>query len=102
MCIRDSPECMSKGFGPWVSNDQSGCITFIFTTNGSQNDSGWCATFDCVPCAGGPNGTDNNDCGQVTSLCTNTSFSDASTGPGVSGDVTDNCLITETYSNWYT
>lgn len=94
--------CMANGWGPYVSSDQSGCISFIFQSGASPNDSGWVATFDCVPCAGGPNGIDNNDCGLVTSLCTNTSFSDASTGPGVSGDVDDDCLITETYSNWYT
>ncbi|HYV92060.1 MAG TPA: CUB domain-containing protein [Chitinophagales bacterium] len=94
--------CMAKGWGPYVSNDQSGCITFIWETNSSPNDSGWSATFDCVPCAGGPNGTDNNDCSRATPLCTSTSFADASTGPGIVSDVDDNCLITETYTNWYT
>lgn len=94
--------CMALGYGPYLSNDQSGCISFIFNSNASANGTGWVATFDCVPCASGPNGTDNNDCALITPICTNTGFSDASTGPGVSADVSDDCLITETYSNWYT
>lgn len=93
--------CMAKGYGPYLSNDQSGCITFIFNSNGAPNGAGWVATFDCIPCASGPNGTDNNDCTLITPVCTNTGFSDASTGPGVVADVTDDCLVTETYSNWY-
>lgn len=94
--------CMSLGYGPYLSNDQSGCITFIFNSNASTNGAGWVATFDCVPCASGPTGTDNNDCDLITPICTNTGFSDASTGPGVDADVNDPCLVTETYSNWYT
>lgn len=93
--------CLSKGYGPYLSNDQSGCITFLFNSNGAPNGTGWVATFDCVPCASGPNGIDNNDCSRVTPLCANSGFSDASTGPGISADVSDNCLVTETYSNWY-
>ncbi|HUM48478.1 MAG TPA: CUB domain-containing protein, partial [Chitinophagales bacterium] len=93
--------CMALGYGPYLSNDQSGCITFIFNSNGSPNGTGWVATFDCVPCASGPTGIDNNDCTLITPICTNTGFSDASTGPGVVADVTDDCLVTETYSNWY-
>ncbi|MBK9733066.1 MAG: T9SS type A sorting domain-containing protein [Chitinophagaceae bacterium] len=94
--------CMALGYGPYLSSDQSGCISFIFNSNASANGAGWVATFDCIPCASGPNGTDNNDCDLITPICTNTGFSDASTGPGVAADVSDDCLITETYSNWYT
>jgi hypothetical protein len=94
-------ECLAMGYGPYLSTDQSGCITFIFNSNGAPNDSGWIATFDCVPCTYGPNGLDNSDCTYITPLCDNTGFSDASTGPGIVGDVADNCLITETFSNWY-
>lgn len=93
--------CMSQGIGPFVSNDQSGCITFILNTTSSANDSGWVATLDCVPCLSGQTGLDNNDCQHITPLCNSTSFSDASTGPGLISDVDDNCLITETYTNWY-
>ncbi|MCY7409892.1 MAG: T9SS type A sorting domain-containing protein, partial [Chitinophagales bacterium] len=94
--------CMAKGYGPYTSSDPSGCLTFDFYSNSFSNDTGWVATFDCIPCATGPNGLDNNDCANVTSLCTNTTFSDASTGPGIVADVNDACLVTETYSNWYT
>jgi hypothetical protein len=94
--------CLAKGWGPYTSSDPSGCLTFDFYSNAVTQDSGWVATFDCIPCATGPNGLDNSDCVNVTSLCTNTTFSDASTGPGVVSEIPDNCLITETYSNWYT
>ncbi|MCS6917966.1 MAG: CUB domain-containing protein [Chitinophagales bacterium] len=93
--------CVARGWGPYLSNDQSGCITFIFSSNFTTNGPGWVATFDCVPCASGPNGIDNNDCIRATPLCTSTTFSDASTGPGVVSDVNDPCLIAETFTNWY-
>ncbi|MCS6991495.1 MAG: CUB domain-containing protein [Chitinophagales bacterium] len=93
--------CVARGWGPYLSSDQSGCITFIFSSNFSTNGPGWSATFDCVPCASGPNGIDNNDCIRATPLCTSTTFSDASTGPGVISDVSDPCLIAETFTNWY-
>jgi hypothetical protein len=93
--------CMAKGYGPYLSNDQSGCITFIFNSNGAPNATGWVATLDCIPCASGPTGIDNNDCSDLTPVCSNIGFTDASTGPGVVADVHDNCLVTETYSNWY-
>lgn len=93
--------CVARGWGPYLSNDQSGCITFIFSSNFTTNGPGWVATFDCVPCASGPNGIDNNDCVRATPLCTSTTFSDASTGPGVVSDVNDPCLIAETFTNWY-
>lgn len=94
--------CMAAGLGPFVSTDQSGCLTFRFSSDFSITYPGWVATFDCVPYAAGPNGTDNNDCQQSTGICSNQSFSDASTGPGLSSDVSSGCIPTENYSNWYT
>lgn len=92
---------MAAGMGPYVSTDQSGCITFRFNSDNTVNLPGWLTTFDCVPCANGPNGTDNSDCGTFTPICTDQSFTDASTGPGIVSDGGGGCVIAENFSNWY-
>lgn len=94
--------CMGAGLGPYTSTDQSGCLTFSFTSNSSTNRSGWVATFDCVPYAAGPNGTDNSDCANSAGICSNQAITDASTGPGLSSDLSGACVPTENYTNWYT
>ncbi|MFN8166218.1 MAG: CUB domain-containing protein [Bacteroidia bacterium] len=94
--------CMAAGLGPYVSTDQSGCLTFRFSSNSNTTSSGWTATLDCVPYAAGPNGTDNNDCSRATLVCTNQSITDASTGPGISADNSNGCIPAESYTNWYT
>lgn len=94
--------CMSVGLGPYISTDQSGCITVRFNSNSSTNRAGWVATFDCVPYAAGPNGTDNSDCVNSTGVCSNQAITDASTGPGLSSDLSGACVPTENYTNWYT
>jgi hypothetical protein len=66
--------------------------------------SGWDATLQCVPCAGGPNGTDNNDCNNVTGICSTYSLSGNATGPGLSSD---GCIFGqcpaggENHTNWF-
>jgi len=92
---------MAAGMGPYTSTDQSGCLTFRFNSDASVNMDGWVATFDCVPCANGPNGTDNNDCNRYTPICLDESFTDASTGPGIISDGGGGCVLAENYSNWY-
>jgi hypothetical protein len=88
----------------YTSTDASGCLTFRFFSNASTVAAGWNATLQCVPCAGGPNGTDNNDCSTLTALCAGTSFNANSTGPGL---VSDGCEFGqcpaggENFSNWY-
>src|SRR5690606_20096980 len=59
----------------YTSTDASGCLTFRFTSDGSITRPGWSATMQCVPCAGGPNGTDNSDCQTLTPLCSNAPIS---------------------------
>ena len=93
--------CMGAGIGPYTSTDQSGCLTFEFFSDASVVSSGWVATFDCVPCANGPNGTDNSDCLIGSPVCTDQSFSDASTGPGIVSDGGNGCVLSENFSNWY-
>lgn len=88
----------------YTSTDASGCLTFRFRSNPTTNRPGWNATLQCVPCAGGPNGTDNNDCSNLTALCSGTSFGANSTGPGLTSD---GCTFGqcpaggENFSNWY-
>ncbi|TAH41151.1 MAG: T9SS type A sorting domain-containing protein [Bacteroidetes bacterium] len=92
---------MAAGMGPYTSTDQSGCITFRFNSDNTLNLPGWVTTFDCVPCANGPTGTDNSDCADFTPICTDQSFTDASTGPGIVSDGGGGCVLAENYSNWY-
>jgi hypothetical protein len=87
------------------STDASGCLTFAFVSSSVNNAAGWTATLECIPCAGGPNGTDNNDCQRMTPLCAGTAVAGNSTGPGI---VAEGCNGTdcpaggENHTNWYT
>jgi hypothetical protein len=89
----------------FTSTDASGCLTFRFFSDGTVVGAGWNATLQCVPCAGGPNGTDNSDCQTLTPLCDIYSLPGDATGPGL---VTDGCTFGfcpaggENYSNWFT
>lgn len=88
----------------FTSTDPSGCLTFRFFSDGTVNGPGWNATLQCVPCAGGPNGTDNNDCTTLTALCSSAATPGNATGPGL---VSDGCIFGqcpaggENFSNWY-
>lgn len=96
-----------NGFTPFsfTSTDPSGCLTFNFLSSDVTNAAGWYATLQCVPCAGGPNGTDNNDCINATPLCSTASIPANSTGPGI---VSEGCTWGtcpaggENHTNWYT
>ena len=89
----------------YTSTDASGCLTFRNYTSGVTNAAGWDATLQCVPCAGGPNGTDNNDCQTMTPLCSAATITGNATGPGI---VAEGCNGTacpaggENHTNWYT
>ncbi len=85
----------------FTSTDASGCLTFRFRSDGSVTRAGWGLTFSCAACATGPNGTDNNDCINATLLCTDGSFTGASTGPGISSEGCAGCNISENFSSWY-
>lgn len=88
----------------FTSTDASGCLTFRFFSDGTVNGPGWNATLQCVPCAGGPNGTDNNDCSSLTAICGTASMPGNATGPGL---VSDGCIFGqcpaggENFTNWY-
>ena len=99
--INSYEAALSLGMGPYISTDQSGCLTFRFSSDNTTNRAGWVATFDCIPCANGPNGMDNNDCRNSVPICSDQSFTDASTGPGIVSEGYGGCVLSENFSNWY-
>lgn len=88
----------------YTATGASGCLTFRFRSDFSVTRPGWNATMTCVPCAGGPNGTDNSDCQTMTPLCSGAAISTNSTGPGI---VAEGCTGSacpaggENHTNWY-
>jgi hypothetical protein len=89
----------------FTSTDASGCLTFRFYSDNSVPAAGWNATMQCVPCAGGPNGTDNNDCMTMTPLCSTYSLGGDASGPGLNSDGCSFGICPaggENYSNWFT
>lgn len=89
----------------FTSTHASGCLTFAFLTSSVNVAAGWSAVIECTPCAGGPNGTDNNDCNNVTAICGTATIPGNSTGPGI---VAEGCVFGscpaggENHTNWYT
>jgi hypothetical protein len=82
----------------------SGCITFVFTSDGSTTRAGWAATISCTTdCAPPPNPTPNN-CTTATKICGNGSLNYNSTGFGVQeySSSAFGCLTAgEHQSSWY-
>lgn len=89
----------------YTSTDPSGCLTFRCYSDGTATASGWNATLQCIPCAGGPNGTDPNDCINMVPLCSSAAVPGDATGPGI---VAEGCTGSacpaggENHSIWYT
>lgn len=89
----------------YTSTSANGCLSVRQTSDGTTTGAGWSATITCVPCAGGPTGTDNNDCTNATALCSSAPVGTNASGPGL---VAEGCTGTvcpaggENHSNWYT
>ncbi|MFT6982342.1 MAG: hypothetical protein ACJAUD_001109 [Crocinitomicaceae bacterium] len=89
----------------YTSTDASGCLTFRFYSDNTVTRPGWSATITGLPCAGGPSGTDNNDCSNMTPLCSAASITGNATGPGIAaeGCTGSTCPAGgENHTNWYT
>lgn len=93
--------CVGSGVGPYTSYDQSGCLSLRFYSNATTNNTGFAATFTCVPCPNGPTGTANYDCVNAIPVCSNASIDDASAGPGLISDGGAGCMLAENYTSWY-
>lgn len=95
--------CGTGAIGPFTGT-ANGCLSFRFFSDGSVTFPGWTANLSCVACAGGPNGTDNNDCTRATLICSGVSVPANSTGPGIVAEACGGggCPAGgENYSNWF-
>jgi len=61
---------------------------------------GWTATLSCVSCTAN-NLIDNNDCISSTNICSNSTFTGASVGPGITSEGCSGCNTSEHFTNWY-
>lgn len=84
---------------PFVATNESGCLSFTFNSDASISYGGWYITLACVPCAV-HNPDTSSDCTQSIPTCGSTSFSGASTGPGLSSTCSG-CLVAENFTTWY-
>jgi hypothetical protein len=88
----------------YTSTDPSGCLTFRFYSDGSVTRPGWSSTIQCIPCAGGPNGTDNSDCITATPICSGAAITSNSSGPGIVAEGCNGISCPaggENHTNWY-
>ena len=90
--------CGTTNPGTFTSSDPSGCLTFVFCSDGSTTRPGWAATFSCVNCTRPAPG--NSDCQEATPVCSNGGISDVSYGPGTSAQC-GGCITNENYTNFY-
>jgi hypothetical protein len=84
----------------FTATNPSGCLTFRFFSSSANNAPGWSATISCVSCSANTI-VDNNDCISSTAICSNSSFSGASVGPGISSEGCAGCNTSEHFTNWY-
>lgn len=95
--------CGTGAIGPFTGT-ANGCLGFRFRSDFTVTMPGWAATFSCAPCAGGPNGSDNNDCVRATQLCAGVAVPGNSTGPGIVSEACGGASCPaggENYSNWF-
>ena len=97
-----SPVTMQGSYSTqFISTDPSGCLVFRFYSDGSDRESGWNITLDCVPCGYGPGSNESNDCINAIPICSDDDFTGSSEGPGISSDGCSGCQISENYSTWF-
>jgi gliding motility-associated-like protein len=86
----------------YTATNSSGCLSFVFDSDGSDVFAGWAGNFSCVSRPNMPTGTENSDCINATGICDNGfSFAGLSDGPGLTSDACTGCTVAENFSNWY-
>lgn len=86
-----------------TSSNTSGCLTATFISDGSNTASGWAASVSCGSCSS-TTGANSPDCGALTQVCNDASFSGNSSGAGNYTDLTgfnEGCLRGENQTSWY-
>lgn len=90
--------------GTVSATNASGCLTFLFDSDGSVNAPGWAANISCVTC-GTPPPASEQDCLGGTTVCSDATFSGNSSGSGPVVDLNfgnQGCLASgENQSSWY-
>ncbi|MBX7096059.1 MAG: T9SS type A sorting domain-containing protein [Flavobacteriales bacterium] len=89
-----------------TSSNSTGCLTFLFDSDGSTTRAGWEATISCTTPFTPPSlGSSSNNCTSAPTVCGNTSISGNSSGAGTqelpNNNTIDGCLTIEHQSSWY-
>lgn len=93
----------SGSTSPGTVTSSTGCLTFNFTSDGSNVAAGWAATISCAACATPPPPEAQN-CDGGRTVCTNSTLDGNSSGSGSISDLNstnDGCLFGENQSSWY-
>lgn len=89
--------------GVYTSTHQSGCLTFTFYSDASNNNNwdGWDITLSTVDFIAGPTGSTNNDCSNSTPICSDVTTKSFTYGPGITSDACTGCVTAENFTEWY-
>jgi hypothetical protein len=86
------------------STNSSGCLTFLWFSDGSIEYAGWQVAITCETCGTTP-ALPSSDCGGGTTVCNSSSFTGNSSGYGTqelpNNNTIDGCLTDENQSSWY-
>jgi hypothetical protein len=86
---------------PITASNSSGCLSVRFFSDNTINQAGWAANISCVSCTQ-VTGGQNSDCSNFTAICSNSSFSGNSLGPGFNSESCTGCTVGgENFSSWY-
>jgi gliding motility-associated-like protein len=104
LTIYDGPNTSSPVIGTYSGTTSPGtiystdeCITFVFTSNNSNNNDGWAATYSCIPPPA------SNSCAGADPFCTGSTYNFPAGVNAGSGETGPNygCLYSEPNPVWY-
>ncbi len=115
MILGSSYTASSPGTITATSTNTSGCLTFLFSSDGATLSSGWAANISCATCVAAPSVAVQQDCYGAVTICGNAAipgnslgtgnFNDANQGLGNLGCLNDygntNDGSAEHQSTWY-